>query len=229
MPGYDIELLKVADEAHREAGVAFDESYQALATAQGAEAQAGKERVERYMEAFADGFIIEKVLRRSEIEYVAGYRYSRESGEDEPQWRRLDVGHARSLEGVFATDVNIDSIGWTFRQMSDMPKPQANLPVSFNVAGLHENAGGGRRIQVHRNDRERATTSYSSELSAIQWRLPTEEEIHAFGGLATAATHSVSITQSELEEARRDPHIAVTLAAGAAEGERVEAEGRRRY
>jgi hypothetical protein len=188
MAAYDLELLQQADEAHREAGAAFDQTYQELLAEQSQEWRAGEERVARYNEAFAGGLVIEKVVHPSQLEYYAGGR-ERWAGlfehlDDEPVWLEVDRGHALRLKGLLATEVKIDDYHRLGRQISEADKPQRDLGVRFEVAGMQRNRSQGNGI--HRRDKD--TTRYSAEsLSAIKWRLPNEEEIKNFGAVATEA------------------------------------------
>lgn len=185
-----MELLKQLDEAHRESGANFDSQYSRVQDAQNKVWDAGTARLTAYKKAFVGGFIIERVLDPAKIRYIAGY-ISRPVGglfggyEDDLVGLPLDEDHAASLSGKLAINAYPDM--WSFRTLSESKAqlPQDEMVVSFEVAGRGENAVVPE--EVWQFDEEESTTRYQGQLKAIEWRLPTKEEIQAFGAVVTEA------------------------------------------
>lgn len=172
MVGYDMEALEQLDEAHRKAGTASDEAYHAWEEAQSAEWDAGEEREKKYNEALVRGLIIERVLDRSNVRYLAGYE------NEEAVWLHLNNAHAQSLQGVLAVQASVRLSSYTRSWREAGNQPQSPMQVSFEVPGEHSNMQIEARSDV--------TTKYRGPLEAIEWRLPTEEEIQNYAGSVAA-------------------------------------------
>jgi hypothetical protein len=178
MAVYDIELLTKADEAYEDSVKTAAQRLQELQAAKHQEAVTLEQRVERYSEAFAGGIVIERIVDPESVTFITGYRDSWNI-EDGPESDYLDDQHAKSLEGAYASEVRVND--YDLR----MGRNSSDLKLHFEVAGIHTNTEVDEDLFWPGDDP--TSTEYSGKLRAIEWRLPTEDEVRAFGSLATQA------------------------------------------
>lgn len=186
MAEFDVSRIAEAEIAYTEAGEAFDQAYEAVGKAQAEESEAGRELEDLYSEAFQDGIIIQKIIPGM-MRYLAGYSrptYLFVDGDPEPVYRTLDEGHADSLRGAYASDVDVSALRY-FRLLDDAHKPQIQPKISFEVHGTHTNTQPSSGLE---SVFDPSKTSYSGELRAVKWRLPTEAEVEQFGTEPAGAT-----------------------------------------
>lgn len=195
MASGDLETLREADEAHTKANEAVDERWRNLAEALSSEADAIEKRIDTYTAVLLSGFVIERVLDPKAIKFLAGWRtrYAHifDHGEDESVWLELDEDHAAGLSGQFFNFVEAD-IYPRHRSVDDLKvreerRSKQELKVAFQAEGRRENADMPDNLRLrtyeysHEGEGVESATAYNGLLRAIEWRLPTQEEIQRFG------------------------------------------------
>lgn len=202
-PQEEMERLVELDAQHIDAAAKFDAAWTALQEAIPLEESAFKERHDAYASVLRSGFIIEQVIDPLAIKYAAGYTNEHYDGYpyEEPVYEHLDEAHAELLVGQYAfhTGSIVDTPLFMERIPYSGPHVQiyesarqfdSNISVRFEVAGDNRNAVPGKGADSDDYDDPNhywtydegslAETSYRGLIQAIQWRLPTEEEIAHF-------------------------------------------------
>lgn len=188
-----LEAIAAVDQAFVHAGEYFNDRWTDLVMAKTYERQAAQDRQAAYQTAFRAGIIIKRVVEPSEIYYPAGERpHSLGNEIDEAVRLPLDEEHAESLQGAFANKVQVISASTERmnRPWDMLPLPQGIQTISFTVMGLRANAELPEPLHpVSWIDEENPTTTYTGKLDAIEWRLPTDAEVAAFG-VQTASSNA---------------------------------------
>lgn len=174
-----MELIGRANEQYALAGNEKQKAEHAASRARDAYVVAAERRVEQYNKVLAGGFIIERIVDPRRISYLAGYKEGNifdPEGRDEPVHLELDKDHAQGLVGAFATDFETH-----LSFVEDENYPGHNFRARFVVAGDHDNSDTSW-IDEPLRDYEEDFRQYRGALDAIEWRLPTQDEIVRFGG-----------------------------------------------
>lgn len=181
------EALKKTDEAYKTAGRALEKQFRGVEKAQSAELVAAQERVRAYDRFFLGRIVVEHVADPAKIRYFAGIAESEDPGED-MRHLALDEGHTASLEGILAGNVRffLEESGQRGVEELQDHEPQPPLVISFEIPGIHTNEEEGESLT--RASWLGDITHYSGEFAAIEWRLPTFEEIQQFAGIPEAST-----------------------------------------
>lgn len=186
-----LEALAAADEAFTAAGERYNEKWAGLVAAKALERKAAQEQQAAYQTAFAAGIIIERVVQFSNIYYPAGERpYSLGNAIDEAVRLPLDEEHAKSLQGVFAHNVRVISASTDRmnRTLDIPPLPQGVQSIQFTVMGLRANSELPERLDpISWIDDENPMITYTGTLDAIEWRLPTDDEVATYSQQAVAS------------------------------------------
>ena len=166
-----LERIKEAQESWQGSAQQLADGYLGLHAAE-------VELVQQHTEAFAGGVIIERVLYPRHLKYMAGYRrmFDEQSGsyDFKETWLQLDIPHAEMLAGAWLKNAEFSQIDQR-RDIPHLDQPQHDLSLTFSVAGFRVNAVPS----VDRPSEDFTKTEYRGNLSAIEWRLPTDGEVRA--------------------------------------------------
>lgn len=187
-PEEQLERLAAIDALHASASDAFDTKVREAQEAAEEEAAVGLERVNKYQEVLGAGFIIERVVEPSAVTYMAGYTRYAVGGlfggwQYDERWFALDESHAEKLAGKTIMNARLNlSREPRLTKFDQEPQAHRELGIEFTIPGVYWRLRNKSRLAqplfTTEPGYERPTDNqYSAPLSAIEWRLATEEEI----------------------------------------------------